>query len=362
MWAVSQVIKLLLHDSRAIVTSLSLDLVRLNEYLQGKYKEQAPDVFRRVTLIDKEQAKTYWRCRGVKVSTEYGWEPVMLGPYGDPTWNEANLAHGVVYVLDEVQRTFGAREWQKTGPEFLSYQAQHRHYGDDVIAITPSSSLIDKQFRLLSGECVVLKNFYKVKVGWLKAPRRIIYQVFENCPPMPGETATQSGSFTIDAEGLASCYNTAAGLGVVGGQADKGREAKGIPWYYVIPGGIAAGLLIWFILSSALNGTVKWGLKKMTFGDKAKPAIAKAQHVVEPLALAAPSVIPTSEPKRVVFHDDTPKLDELPACYGDGSSGGLVVLETEAGNLYGKKLEKRGMVWKLDGQPFRKMQRPKKGA
>lgn len=365
MWAVMQLIRILLHDTRVIVTSLSLDLARLNEYLQQKYGDKAPDVFRRVVLIDKEQAKNYWRCRGVKVSTEYGWEPQFLGPYGDSTWCAENLSHGVVYILDEVQRVFGAREWSKTGPEFLHYQAQHRHYGDDVIAVTPSSSLIEKQFRLLSGECVVLKNFYKVKVGMLKAPRRIVYQVFENCPPMPGEEPTQKGSFTIDAVGLASCYNTAAGLGVVGGQADKGREARGIPWYYVIPGAIVAGLAIWFTLSSALNGTVKWGLKKMTFGDKKSPAVAaRAQHVVEPIPLSAiPDVLPKQEPARVVFHESPKlKLEELPACYGDGQAGDTIVLETELGNVYGKHLVKRGLVWELDGQSFAKRLRPKKSS
>ena len=145
---------------------------------------------------------------------------------------------------------FNAREWSKRSGEFCEYQTQHRKFGDDVVAIAPSSMLLDKQFRLLSHECVCLRNLYQVKIGIWKAPRKIVWQSYENCPPAVGEEPIASGSIKIDAKGLAKCYRTQDGVGVVGAQADKGKEVKGVSiwwWAAIVP---VVGLVAWLRLRS----------------------------------------------------------------------------------------------------------------
>lgn len=293
LWALHQLIRFLREDKRTIVTSLAVDLPRLNEYLQQHYKD-APDVYRRVLKIGAEEMKTFWRYRGVvDVWTDgsdgfdgaWGLEPVAFGAFPGEDWRK--VTKGVIYVLDEVQTIFGAREWQKTSSEFLAYQSQHRKLGDDVIAISPASALIDKQFRILAGECVALSNLYKLKIGPVKAPRKIIYRVFQNCPPAPGEEALARGSFTIDGEGLASCYNTAAGVGIVAGaDADKGKESKGVPFWALFVGLAAACVVAYFGLSRGMNWAAKWGTRKV----QVNPMVAAAVPGVGPLASAVVAV------------------------------------------------------------------------
>lgn len=280
LWALHQVIRFLYEDSRLIVTSLAIDFGRLNEYLQ-RGRKPAPDLLKRLFKIDGEEMRTFWRYRGIQEmwtdgsdDTCAGWgiRPIVFGPFGGEDWRQVNS--GVVYVLDEVQTVFGAREWQKTGPEFVAYQSQHRKFGDDVIAISPASALVDKQFRILAGECVALRNLYKLRVGPVKAPRKICYSVFQNCPPVPAETALASGSFQIDGEGLASCYNTSAGLGIAGVDADKGKEAKGLPFYTMFIGLAVLCLLAWFVFSRGFRWAVNRGIEKTRISSTATPTPA----------------------------------------------------------------------------------------
>lgn len=281
LWALHQVIRFLRDEDekRLIVTTLALNMDRLNEYLQEKYGEKAVDLMGRVWLISGEQMRHFWRFRGVRRGwtdgQDEGFAGVEADEYGafidvqdkgviveqkDPRWTK--VERGVIYVLDEIQTQFGARDWQKTGPEFMAYQSQHRKFGDDVIAIAPSSALIDKQFRILSGECVTLQNWYKLKVGLIKAPRKIHYTVYQNCPPAPGEQGLSSGSFRIDGEGLASCYNTAAGLGIMGKEADKGKEAKGLPFWSIFVMLLLAGVAAWFVFSRVMIYAAHAGAEK----------------------------------------------------------------------------------------------------
>lgn len=275
LWAVHQVEELLLKDHRLIVTSLSLDIPRLNEYMQEKHPGKCPDVISRILLIGKEEMKTFWRFRRFKHDDYYGRIADPRGPFGDKTWSDPDP--GVVFILDEVQTVFGARDWAKTGPEFVTYQSQHRKLGDDVIAISPSSSLIEKQFRILCGECVVLQNFYKLKFGSFKAPRKIVYSIYQNCPPLPGEDVMSKGNIYINAAKLAGCYRTQDGVGICGGgNADKGKESKGVPWYMVIPAIFLGFFLLYVFMSTVLGKGSVWAANKMKIpvSDSVPAAVA----------------------------------------------------------------------------------------
>lgn len=348
LWAVHQIIKFLMDDERLIVTSVALNLPRLNEYLQERHGQGAPDVMRRILLIDGEQMQKFWRFRGLRVAwtdgqedSFAGVEPIEYGPFidlqdkgtvveeRDPRW--ARVDKGVIYVLDEIQTKFGARDWQKTGPEFMAYQSQHRKYDDDVIAIAPASSLIDKQFRILSGECITLSNWYKLKVGLIKAPRKIHYSIYQNCPPQPSEPALSSGSFRIDGEGLASCYNTAAGLGIVGKDADKGKEAKGLPFYSLFGILILAGVIVWFLMSRLVGYAANYGVRKAQVAKPVQstnlpPEVGAAGVGQQVGTLPAPAVTP--------LIPQVPTNKVVAVFYSGRNSGGPKVVLSD-GRTYG---------------------------
>lgn len=363
LWALHQIIYFLLNDNRLIVTSMALDLGRLNEYLQEQHPKQNIDVTRRLVLITKEQMKTFWRVRGLAHDEYYGRIPVIRGPYGDESWRDPD--GGVIYVLEEAQTTFGAREWQKTGPEFCGYQSQHRHHGDDVIAISPAAALLDKQFRVLCGECVALNNLYRLRVGIIKAPRRICYSIFQNCPPAPGETPLQKGHIYIDPVGLASCYRTQDSVEGIGGlNADKGKEAKGIPFWIIFPAIATAAALAWLGLTKVMN----WGVHSGFNAIKIPVPIARAAATNAP-APPPTNPLPHVQPgfgSLVLSRPSAPATNTAPAlppgqCYGYGLLNGRYVLELVSGRLlWGTNFVDHGDLFILDGREFAVVNRQKK--
>lgn len=292
---------LLKEDPRPIVTTLAIDPFRLAEYMVEVYGDDAPpNIASKIIRIGPEDLATFWRVRGIQYDGDYGYVARKLGRFGSQDWQVAQS--GVIYMLDELQVKFKAREFMKNSGEFLDYQPQARKLGDTIVGVSPASSLLDKAFRDLANQCFVLTNMYKLKVKGFTAPRKIVARVYTNCPPVHGEEAIDKHEFTIDAKGLASCYRTQEGVGVKGIGADLGKVARGIPWWTIIPGGLVLGVAIWFVLSAGLHGTLRWGFKKLAVSDKHNQADTAAvfSHV-------APSPFsPLSSPQTVTFRPPTP--------------------------------------------------------
>jgi len=362
----------LAEGHRNIVTTLAIDVPALNEYMQRKYPKRDCDVCGRVLVIGKEELKTFWRYRGIERMGEYGPEPYVMGPFGDDTWSGSRPQ--CLYVLDEAQVCFNAREWMKTGPEFCQYQSQHRKAGDDVIAITPGSTLLDKQFRTLAAECIVLKNLYKAKSGVWKGPRKIVWRSFANCPPLPGEDHYAKGDIQIDAKGLASCYRTADGVGFVGGcDADKGKESKGIPWYYGIVLAVVLGFAGWWVIGGILKFGVKKGSESLSVSGGAVPAAVQAAVASTNVAngafqrvSGASAVLNGSGPFNLdaavkaarVTKVEKPEVWEIRSWSWSSNSLGVVqgcVILPSGQPIFGKKLEDRGRYVLLDGERYSKV-------
>lgn len=297
----------LLNDTRVIVTTLAIDLPRLAEYMQETHGDKAPALIgSRVIRIFAEDLARFWRVRGIRYDGDYGYEPERRGVFGGADWQSPTP--GVIYLLDELQVKFKAREFMKNSGEFLDYQPQARKLGDTIIGVSPASSLLDKGFRDLANSCIVLTNMYKVKVKGFVAPRKIVARIYANCPPAHGEVHTDEHSFTIDAAGLASCYRTQEGIGVRGIGADIGKVVRGVPWWTIFPLGLAIGLLAYFALSSGLHGSMRWGFKKLSVATGAVStnaasvfAAVSPGHTLPPAASAAlmastPALKPKSEP------------------------------------------------------------------
>jgi len=247
LYAVHLVIKELLEGHRNIVTNLPLHVGRLNEYLQSIRPTQDVGLAQRLRVLSEDEARTFWKYRGTKE------------PYGvDLLQDNRSVPAGVMFVLDELHLFFNARDWMQTGRDCLHYLSQHRKLGDVVLAITQSVPNVDKQFRSVSEDFTVLRNEYTAKYGPFRGRGRFVRKTYLSEPTGTGKQEPfETASFTLDAAGIASCYDTAQGIGIHGTAADKGRKAKGWSIWWVIPLGFGvaslAGVIPWLMSKGAAS-------------------------------------------------------------------------------------------------------------
>lgn len=372
----------IIHGWRPIVTTLALDMPRLNEYVQQLDPDRDHKVWQRVFVLNKEQMGLFWRYRGVAGIGEYGQEPILWGPCGDhakdkgdadPKWE--SVTQGVLYLIDEAPVKFHSRNFQERSTEFSDYITQHRKLGDDVYSFSRASALLDKQFRLTADSCIVLDNWYQKVISIFTAPKKIKAYHYENCPPEKGEDPVKTETKLIDPQGLSSCYFTTKGVGIAGlGVADMGKNAKGLPWWTIFPIALCAALAVWFIASRMLHFGAAWGAPKIrvsTVQTNATAAAAlghvmpgfgtftnqihtnTAQLITPPSQLTlnqatSPTDLNRDAPLKVYGYSRFTPNTNCPYAY---------CLDTEAGPIYGTNLVIRGSLFTLDGEPFRKARR-----
>lgn len=232
LYATSRVIDELVNGQRNIVTNLPLRPERLNEYLQKRYPKANCRMVERLRILTDDEMREFWKYRGPGDVEDASSGTLALGV----------APHGVAYFLDEAHIAFNARDWATLGRGALHYLSQHRKLGDIVWPITQAPGNLDKQFRSVAEDFTVLRNEYTAKYGPFRGRGRFVRRTYLQEPTNnaePFETAT----FQLDKEGIASCYDTAKGIGVHGNKADIGRRAKGIPIWVVIPAGLCLALL-----------------------------------------------------------------------------------------------------------------------
>jgi hypothetical protein len=260
---------------RNVVTNLSVNLPALNAYLEKTYPDESLRAVERIRLLTTEETKEFWKHRG----------PIRW------TGNEYEMqvdqgVHGTCFIVDEAGAAgFSAQEWAaKTqsstrGVECAWYLDQQRKFGDQVIASTNGSTpaQIAKGFRDKAHEFIRLKNEYQMKWGAFRGRGRIVADYFI-VEPSPKVEAFKREVLHIDREGLASCYWTERGVGVVGTKADIGTRAKGIPILWTIPLGIVV---------ASLCGIVPWALGKgagnFVAGGKPAQIVAEKSAALKPV-------------------------------------------------------------------------------
>ena len=229
--------KILVHELRTtkrhIFTNLAVRREELAAYLHERYDDTF-DLLRRLHLFTDEEAAKFWLHRpGVVLhqctvkDCEECARPAF--PSGDG---------GVLYICDEIQNFFNSRKWQSTGVAALFYLSQHRKLGDDVICITQSIANVDKQFRSMAQDFCYVTNHSKEKFLTLfRQPPFFSFRKY--LTPVTGastETPMEFGTFRLDVEGLAKCYDTSAGVGIVGGAlADTQTRTRGLSILWLIP-------------------------------------------------------------------------------------------------------------------------------
>lgn len=180
-------------------------------------------------------------------------------------WLRPNWSGGVLYVIDEAHEFFNARKFSTLGADALHYLSQHRHLGDDVMFITQHVLNVDSQLRRVAQDFSYIRNLKKVKMpgtfGLVKAPAIFVRSTYlEEHTPGSFQEPIEVRTFTLDREGLASCYRTADGVGIEGaGAADTNEKSKGAPWW-TIPAVVAAVIVAGIV---ALSGVKAYAVSKV---------------------------------------------------------------------------------------------------
>lgn len=269
LYAVGLIIRELLTTDRLVVTNVPLKVERLNEYLQERnpslsvplvgpesrlrlldHDDTARDLYEKYSRLYHGAAdpdtrerlydlyETEIRTKNVTEETRRFWE------YRSNENRRFDKDTGAFIVLDELHIHFNARKWMHTGEECLHYLSQHRKLGDDVVCITQALGNVDKQFRSVAEDFTVIINESKRRLGPFKGRNRFVRASYYKEPGGPNDQPFEKVPFTLDASGVASCYDTAAGVGVHGNKADTGKKPKGIPIMVALPAAIVFVALV----------------------------------------------------------------------------------------------------------------------
>jgi hypothetical protein len=231
LYGVKLIVEELRYGSRPIYTNVPLLVGRLNEYLQED--DRLVDVVGRVRLLSDDEAQRFFTVRPngakIEVLTAAEWSQGRKPRYENIT------DRGVLYVIDEVHNFFNARAWAETGRDVLFYLSQHRKLGDTVICITQAIGNVDKQFRSVTQDFTYIRNLTKERMGLFKLPAVFVRKTF-GAPATDTSKPMETGTFRLDVSGLASCYDTAVGVGIHARGADLGERRKGMHWSLFLVG------------------------------------------------------------------------------------------------------------------------------
>jgi hypothetical protein len=239
----------------------------------------------KVHVIDDEQAREFYRWRvvdGKLVQADLSRSSHSDTPDGIVT--EHLNKGGVLYVVDEAWKFFGARDWQKTGKVALWYQAQHRKFGDDVMLCAQNTKQVDTAFRQLAQEFIVVQNHSKMRLGIFRQPELFSVSCYDQ-PPGPAAVSMYRTVFRLDAVGIGGCYDTSAGVGLAGQTvADVGKKHKGLHWSVFIIGfvvGLALLLMIPRLLGKGVGNLFKPAVVPMPDIPAMHPAVTNQPPEVQ---------------------------------------------------------------------------------
>jgi len=224
LYATKLIIDELLYGTRCVITNVPLKLGNLNAYLQKEYPNKSIDLHKRVILFNEEEMKEFFTIRpegsrGPKLLTKEEWGKGEKPDYTGITDS------GVAYFVDEVHIGFNARAWMDTGRDVLYYLSQHRKLGDTVVCITQAVMNVDKQFRSVTQDYTYMRNLSKERMSKFRLPNLFIRQTYTS-PAADNATPMETGTLRLDVKGLASCYDTAVGVGIHGKKGADTHERK----------------------------------------------------------------------------------------------------------------------------------------
>jgi len=325
LYAVKLVVDELLYGSRCVITNLALRPGDLNAYLQVQHPDRSINLFDRLIILTDDETGVFWTVRphGVRVPllAEADWRAGRRPDYS------AVKDAGVFYAIDEVHNFFNSRKWMETGRDVLFYLSQHGKLGDTVICITQHVANVDKQFRSVTQDYTYLRNMCKERMGLFKLPALFMRKTYLQ-PATDTSAPMETGSFRLDVSGLASCYDTAKGVGIHGRSADKSERAKGLHWMWFV---IGVPLLIWLGLRYVPRGVAAVITPKGPIAAITAPAVPGLSPAV-PATNAAPSGLPVPAPGGLASSVHSVSTNEL-SVTGVATMGSVIYVTLSDGRI-----------------------------
>lgn len=233
------------ENGRCIITNIPLEIERITQYIEEKayHYDPAKIIILRVDTLGCKYGDY------LNILRRFFYYRSSLTPEPETkSGEELTLPQGsVLYLIDEIHKLWPAQGWMESkGDRVFEYLAEHRHFGDDVVFITQALAQVNKQIRLLGQDFEVVRNRGKEKIKWFAGPKEFKVYCYLSAPNGSGNQAPADvWAFRLDE--IAGLYNTSA----KGGDADKGKYAKGIPYYYIVPTFALLAFGFWYIVTSA---------------------------------------------------------------------------------------------------------------
>lgn len=306
MTAVQALQRELMNGKRHIITNLPVFPGRTWAFLKQRFGVEIDTA--RITILDEDQTKRFFLHRGAGVQAPM---PLEKKDGGDGRIDYAQcvrtvnpspglvleervngyLNGGVLYIIDEAHLHFGSRQWQDTAQSALFYLSQHRKMGDDVFFVTQHVKQVDSALRRLAAEFWRVTNYGNRFPFGVKLPDYFVIDVFNTEPSLLGQIVDVR-KIRLDVEGLASCYDTAAGVGLVGQLADTKQQRKGIPWQVVPVVLLILGVGALFLAKGSGNLFAKEMMKGIPPPTSNSPGVTQTPSPAGPPMVLASSVRP----------------------------------------------------------------------
>jgi len=270
MWLLSE----LENTTRPVITNIPLKLDKIVDYLTAKGRTDI-DVYGRVRLLDFDEVRDFWRFRSVDPDQDHPPLTKEQIRAGDRPPKSHFAGGGVAYYLDELHRHLNSRQWKETGPVVLDYITMHRHYGDDVVWMTQAVGNVDSQWRSVTQDYTLVRNYGKEAFRGFRKGSYFEWLLFLDWAEDGSLTPQETGTWKLDPDGAASCYDTSD----VGGKADTGQRKKGLHIYWLYGGVLAICALV----------AAAFMILPNMIGKKMAEDVAAKERAAHPVAATVPA-------------------------------------------------------------------------
>jgi len=199
-----------------------------------------------------------------------------------PDFSKRRGDGGILYIIDEAHIPFSSYNWAAVAKEALFYCTQERKFGDDTIFASQVPGQMAKPLRELISNWVETTNRDMVPIMGCRFPGWFTWRWTFRQPGTAGaEQAYRKQRVKMDPL-LCKCYDTLAGVGVVGKGKPERKAKWGLKWQWWL----ATAICLVVLLCAVSYAVVTVGVAK------------GRQAVVSALGISVP---------------ERPKVDPVPA-------------------------------------------------